>query len=870
MAGMDLDTVLHDLNRRFAAPLPEFYKRRIIFWYDEDREFEDKLEELQLANATLVVLTGSNTFAVKKLLCEDDLSSNFLVYQPLSFNKDDENWLINVQLYSEEFRADLNSIWMDEMGLPSTPIIRKQVKNYRKFFNAKARREAVAKLNSNISTASQMHLAVMAALCGNSDTQPNSIIRAVIHAGLDFDSNGIYQSFVNYGAQNAFWVMVAQATGYNEGNDVSLGRLAIHMLLTAATRTMHLDHLAGLDSFISVPHQAYCYDFVSEWMHRDDNYQLYEVARYVEDEARLHSRFGKLGVEDLVDTECFPCINECILTALMTEISDHIINVDVIQNTVEKRRTLVWYDDVSCYYEGILQVANMQQFFLEHSAGFHTVEPYKIWQEYTTDYYKMDTYYRQFHLCFQRCLKVSNPLLDDLFKHVTEKVEGLYSHWFLGQLGQNWSDACSDNLAQFGHILKVPQQTDFYRSKVKGNDSRVFVIVSDALRFEVAASLSEQLQRETQSTVKLTSCEAIFPTITKFGMAALLPHQKLEVVEKCAGTLSILADGVSTDAGYRDKILKRANKNSVALKYDSIIGMKRAERSALVKGMDVVYIYHDKVDEASHTSDAAVFPACDDAIAEIKNLVRIIVNEFSGTKIFITADHGFLYTYSPLTEDDKVDKTGFIDRVVEYGRRFAIMQKETNPDYLLPVKFMEGRADYDAYAPRENVRIKMNGGGLNFVHGGISLQEMVVPVVEYQFLRSSTKAYQRNRDKIDTKPVALNLLSASRKVHNMIFSLNFYQTEAVGGNREPATYLLYFTDASGKQISDTCKIIADKTSENGQDRTFRCSFNLRSQKYSNRDSYYLVIADESGLQMPQRDEFQIDIAFAVDEFDFFG
>lgn len=870
MAGMDLDTVLHDLNRRFAAPLPEFYKRRIIFWYDEDREFEDRIEDLQLANATLVVLNGSNTFAVKKLLCEEDLTSNFLVYQPLSFSKDDENWLINVQLYSEEFRADLVSIWMDEMGLPSTPIIRKQVKNYRKFFNAKPRREAVARLNHNISTAAQMHLAVMAALCGNSDTQPNSIIRAVIHAGLDLDTNSIYQSFVNYGAQNAFWVMVAQATGYNEGDDVSLGRLAIHMLLTAATRTMHLDNLAGLDSFISTPHQAYCYDFVSEWLHSDDKDQLYEVARYVEDEARLHARFAKLSVEELVDTECFPCINECILTALMTEISDHIINVDTIKNTVEKRRTLVWYDQTSCYYEGILQVANMQQFFLEHSAGFHTVEPYKIWKEYTTDYYRMDTYYRQFHLCFQRCLKVSNPMLDDLFKHVTEKVEGLYSHWFLGQLGRNWSDACSENLEQYGHILEVPQQTDFYRNKVKGSDSRVFVIISDALRFEVAASLSEQLQRETQSKVELNNCEALFPTITKFGMAALLPHQKLEVVEKGNHSLGIVIDGFSTDAGYRDKILKNANKNSVALKYDNMIGMKRADRSALVKGMDVVYIYHDKVDEASHTSDASVFPACDEAIAEIKNLVRIIVNEFGGTKIFITADHGFLYTYSPLTEDDKVDKTGFINRVVEFGRRFAIMQKAANPDYLLPVKFMDGSTDYDAYAPRENVRIKMNGGGLNFVHGGISLQEMVVPVVEYQHLRSSSKAYQRNRDKVDTKPVTLNLYSASRKVLNMIFSLNFYQTEPVGGNREAATYLLYFTDANGKQISDTCKIIADKTDADAQDRTFRCSFNLRSQKYSNQESYYLVIADESGLQMPQREEFQIDIAFAVDEFDFFG
>ena len=53
-------------------------------------------------------------------------------------------------------------------------------------------------------------------------------------------------------------------------------------------------------------------------------------------------------------------------------------------------------------------------------------------------------------------------------------------------------------------------------------------------------------------------------------------------------------------------------------------------------------------------------------------------------------------------------------------------------------------------------------------------------------------------------------------------------------------------------------------------RTFRCQFNLKSLKYSNTATYYLVIADEQGLQMPQREPFQIDIAFAVDEFDFFS
>ena len=869
MVEKDLNTVQQDLARRFAEPLPEFYKRRIIFWYDEDREFEDQLEDLSLDGVEVVVLTGSNTFAVKKLLCEDNLTTNFLVYDPRPFMRDDDNWLINVQLYSEEFRADLNSIWMDEMGLPATPIIRNQVKHYRKFFKARDRRDTVRKLSGSISTAAQMHLAVMAALAGCNDIQPNKIIKAVISAGLDMDTNSIYQSFLTYGADKPFWVMVSQATGYSEGDDSDLGRLVIHMLLTAATRTMHQDHLAGLDAFISTPYQSYCYDFVSDWLHSEDNMKLYEAARYVEDEARLPQRFSKLVIDDLVDTEVFPCINECILTALMKEISDHIIQADVIKATVEKRRTMVWYDSVSSYYDGLLQVANMQAFFMEHSAGFHTVEPYRIWKEYTTDYYRMDTYYRLFHKSYSESLTNYHEGLSDLFTHVMGKVEGLYSHWYLGQLGQNWSDACADDLREYGRVLEVPQQTDFYRQQVAVSDSKVYVIISDALRYEVAAALAEKLQRETQAKVDLKSMQAVFPTITKFGMAALLPHRELSVELKSDG-LDVLADGVSTDSNYRGKVLRAANPQSAALKYSDLIGngLSRPERMALTKGMEVVYIYHDTIDEAGH-SESSVFSACDTTIEELKNLVRVITSDWGSAHIIITADHGFLYTYSPLNEDDKVDKTTGSDQDVEIGRRYVIVRKGAKPQYLMPVQFLNDSTEYDGFAPRESIRIKKNGSGLKFVHGGISLQEMVVPVIDYRFLRNEYVEYKKNRSKYDTKPVTISLLSASRKISNMIFSLSFYQEEAVGGNREAATYLLYFVDVNGQKISDTCKIIADKTSDNAQERTFRCSFNLRSRKYSNRETYYMIIADESGLQAPIREEFQIDIAFAVDEFNFF-
>ncbi len=81
------------------------------------------------------------------------------------------------------------------------------------------------------------------------------------------------------------------------------------------------------------------------------------------------------------------------------------------------------------------------------------------------------------------------------------------------------------------------------------------MIISDAMRYEVAAAMADQLQRETQSKVSISSMRSIFPSITKFGMSALLPHKEL-TVEVRNDILTVLADGQSTASTYRDKVLK--------------------------------------------------------------------------------------------------------------------------------------------------------------------------------------------------------------------------------------------------------------------------------------------------------------------------
>ena len=116
----------------------------------------------------------------------------------------------------------------------------------------------------------------------------------------------------------------------------------------------------------------------------------------------------------------------------------------------------------------------------------------------------MDTFYRLFHKSYGRSLKTYHANLHDLFGHVMEKAEGLYKNWFLGQLGANWSRVCEEEMERYGRIPEIPQQVDFYKNKIKNADNRVFVIISDALRYEVAADLAEQLRRETKSQVDLS------------------------------------------------------------------------------------------------------------------------------------------------------------------------------------------------------------------------------------------------------------------------------------------------------------------------------------------------------------------------------
>jgi conserved hypothetical protein TIGR02687 len=854
------ETIKLRLAERFDVPLPEFHKRRIVFWHDEDGEFTDAVDELDLPGVSIVKLTGTNTFAVKKLLSADDLTGDYLVYDPLSYEKDQhDDWLLDIKLYSEEFRADLVSLQMEELLVEPSSAMRKTMKLYAKFLDNKDRKAKLGRIGRTYQTPLQLHIDIMAVLCGLNGGSAQDVIIAVLSAGLEKESNDALINIEKFGSIEAFWQLVQKYTGYVNAEDRPLGELAAHILITALSQTMPTSALRGLERFVSDPCKAYCYQLVHEWQRGAGSNGLIEICRYVEHELRLADRFDKMEINVLLKSDTFPAINESILKRFFTEISENVIKVEDIISAVENRRTAAWYALTEDYLESLYYIAKMQEFYLAHIDGFHIVESAKIWKLYTTDAYEMDSHYRHFHSRFGNTLKFPNVLLEDALKKCSDVVEGLYREWFLKQLSLTWTKAIAGDLDSLGYVSEINEQRRFYSRYVlpnvnKGN--RVFVVISDALRYEVAAELSEALNHSTKGKATLEAMQAILPSITKFGMAALLPGKEVSVNDK----IDVFVDGNATvSTEQRGAILSAANPNSVAVTYKDLLQMKPSEQSALVVGKEVVYIYHNTIDALGDklATEMKVFEACQTAINELAGIVKLILNRL-GTNIFITADHGFLYTYKPLEESQKISRQAFNGEILELGRRYALVPPETSADYLLPVKTERtlGGIPMKGYATQDTVRIKVQGGGENYVHGGISLQEMVVPVIVYKGMRTSYKEY------VEVQNPGLTLISESRKVSNLMFFLDFLQKQAVDEKVQPCNYSLYFTDDEGVSISDFQTVIADRTSNNASDRVFHVRFTLKQIQYNRNKIYRLVIANDTDA--PEEVEFHIDIAFADD------
>ena len=275
----------------------------------------------------------------------------------------------------------------------------------------------------------------------------------------------------------------------------------------------------------------------------------------------------------------------------------------------------------------------------------------------------------------------------------------------------------------------VRAQSAIWHEFVKPHPSAaVAYFLVDSLRFEMGAELAEQLAPVGEVT--LTHALAASPAITRIGMVGLLPGAATGFgVGVEGGKLAGAIDGaVIVDWPARRNVLQAAIPNLVDLELAQVIQLSLAKLKGTVAGAPLVVVRSQEIDQLGESGSTLLArQIMDSIVANVARAVRKLA-QAGVARFVITADHGHLFA-AERGDDMKIDNPG--GRCVEIHRRCWAGYGGAVPAGAVRVSGVElGYAtDLDFIFPT-GLGVFKAGGDLTYHHGGLSLQEMVIPVVQ--------------------------------------------------------------------------------------------------------------------------------------------
>ena len=835
MAELNLKQITDRLNAEFTGDT-----RKLVFWYDDNAEFAEDMQNVTLDNAKVYFLQPDNQFATKLLLERQDTTSNYLIYAP--FPKPDvrDNHLEDTLLYSRRFYADRASLLLVDLGIREEykPVIEKHIK----FFSSKERTQRFYDLQIETFNEESIVTGLLSVICRTRACSFEEVVRVMLTDG-SLEDNKFLAEMDKYGLVEDFWKLCEQHFGYGDIKP-TLEKLVVTMFVTYTAKYVQAELPKPWKAFLS-----YKAGNIIAFMDNLMNNVLYR-SRYDALSARVAAglnaleAFSDYAPEKLVHCDTFLAIDQILIKwmveRLLAEDTGATLDGLSIPQVCDRRSKMHFGEKTGGSYRMLSSA-----YQIIRAGSYRCPDSFKdILRQYQKEDFQLDYAYRCFYTAYDQ--------LEDTaaFESLRDLVERIYTNEYLETLLPKWNKALQEPDA----FVQLPLQRDFYARNVRSAKERTVVIISDAMRYEVGKELFRQMQDDPKCTAKLEVQLSVLPSYTRLGMAALLPHTELTMTDD----YRVLVDGLPCDnLSEREAILQKYCRDGVCVQFDNIKSLKVAELRSIFTGKQVVYVYHNQIDargDKPNTEDE-VFVACREAVDEITDLIRRISTSANTYRFIVTADHGFIYKRDKVSESDKIE--GVKNSAAFINRRFVVAPEPVSGDGIASMRMgtilHNSDVKWVSYPVSDDV-FKVAGGGQNYVHGGSSPQEMLVPVLSLKM----------ERGHMETKNAGIALVSMAKKITNKITVLDFIQSEPVSDVVKAATYRLFFVSEDNERISNENSYIADSREQDAQKRIFRMKFQFKDKKYDKNKQYFFVIYDDAtGLEV-FRHPVIMDLAFSDD------
>ncbi|PWG66476.1 BREX-1 system phosphatase PglZ type A [Bifidobacterium callitrichidarum] len=803
---------------------------RIVFWHDEHGEFADQLDGIagpDAADETLrdvqIVRLERNPFALKHRMLIEQPTEKFLVYLTGKLPKDEDNWLLDLELaYGPLFTADklsmiVNELFPREASAATRDTWLTIMQRTKPFFEDDELVESLAsrlRANDDERDFQAKMIAVLLGLpAGEHSLQ--SIWRQLLEHYARGDTDGI-ERIKAMGLLDYHWTGTRGIYRFDSADELAhptVKDFVLWLFRLAWNGFSDAEH--GADYYANIRR-----DF--DMWRNDPRFApvMRTLAEDVFSDLSLDHDIARMGLDELVSHGVFREVDEQLVELLYADLGNENIADDDVQRIVASRQYGLWHDDFTKDYAVIAAASALRaQLRAARPVMASITSTQAGFRIYADDLYRVDGCYRRFIAAWKAS---SRPFSGRM---VAESLEQEYAR-YQADLGIAWQTQV--NTMTDWSIDDVPSQTDFYVHNVKKTidaGKKIAVIISDALRYDVAAEFRERLTSQSRWNATMDAQLGVLPSYTQLGMAALLPHATLALDP--ADHYFVLADDQSTKGtNARTSILSSVN--GIAVDAETLMNMKRDEYRELVKSCNVLYVYHNVIDATGDKAASAsdVFGACDRALDDLDSIVKRLANA-NVTNMIVTADHGFLYQDHDVTDAEWLSENPSGDVIWQKKRRFVIGSNLANkPAFVTFSASQVGLGDPNSehvtiQIPNGIHRLRLQGDGARYVHGGAALPEIVVPVIHINKGRSASG---------DARRVEFRILQNTDRITTGQITVDFLQTEPVGGKISERTVLagLWGVEPDGQAtlISNEVPLAFSSTSKDSAERHVPATFLL--------------------------------------------
>lgn len=812
-------------------------KHRLVIWYDPEGAHRAVLDNLTVDASVLEV--ANNELAVKYRVLLQEPDRHFVIYAPYDRPADERNWLLDLVLAGFPFTTNLVETYREELGLPVS--LRSFVADHAAFFENQADRlQPLSELISpETETESSLAIKMMSVLVGPDADARRSPERfqwslfALIEEAVEAREER-WQRLCRFGLDGA-WRDALGMYLPTVPDDLEPGGAAIEILRLAWDSESENR---------ATQHQRNCRYLLGEWRNRYAREGRYApVVVWAQKALGIPSQLSQVSLEELRRRTVFPAVEQEIASRLIQEANSGRADWTRIHEVARERMHSFWVDSHLQHLRPVFillqRIVEFEQALTQ--ADLSPADAETLVNRYVGSLYPVDQLYRQLQAA------AAEADVPGALAEIVDRIEGRYVHQFLQPLSEIW------DRTDITDGMGIPLQQRFFETLVApylaGND-KVVVIIADALRYEAGEELSRRVQGLNRVQATLNPMIGTAPTVTAVGMNALLPHGTLHM--NAQGTCLIdgkNVQGIEHRSAYLSEVVVKRfpGKRAGAFKMNEILDLPVAAARERFSGLDVVYLYSDRIDAtADNFKTEHLLPlAAQEELSHLTAMVKKIGNQLNRTHLIITADHGFLYQRDELVEAHKLAAEKPADG--NRWRRFILGYDPEAVGEAGEGKYRLATGDPAVVDSEQPIafaaglyRIRKHGGGSRYVHGGLTLQERIVPLIRVRLTRTD-----------DVKPVSVSIMKPTNAVITTpTYTVRFYQEQAVSEKRPALTLVGFFCGVDEKPISDTVEVLFDSPDSADQNRGRSVEFHFGpGAVQSNGQDITLVLKQKVGGAM---------------------